>query len=505
MLLPARSDAAVAARTLKAPRVTAVSTETWILAVLVVIGAALRFATLTTQSFWFDEAQASLELHRSFGAMLHAMSARETNPPLYFVIGWLWSRPFGTGEAGLRSLSALAGTAAIPIGYLCARELVSRRAGLVTAALVAVSPFMLWYSQEAREYMLLAALSGASLLYFAKARRKPSTENATLWAAFSALALLTHFFATFLVAAEAVWLVYVVRSRAIVIAVGAVSLAEAALLPLLFTHATNSLLGFIKSTPLTIRLQQVPVAFGLGTLYQSSLVNDGLLAAAVLAAVLIVLLVIGAGGRELRGAGTAAALAGCVVLVPLAFALFGEDYYIVRALMPAWIPLVVVIAAASTAQRARLPGAVLVMIVLAGFIYAQVRISDSPQYQRPDWRGVAHALGKATGARAIVAYDGTFAVDPLAIYLARVPWPGASTAPVTVAEVDVVGRIFQTSPARLPPGTKLLARTAVDGFLVDRFSVAPAWSLTPAAIGARAAALLGPAPAAPAVLVQGAA
>ena len=32
---------------------------------------------------------------------------------------------------------------------------------------------MIWYSQEAREYMLLAALSGASLLYFARAWRDP--------------------------------------------------------------------------------------------------------------------------------------------------------------------------------------------------------------------------------------------------------------------------------------------------------------------------------------------
>ena len=93
--------------------------------------------------------------------MFSSMVVHETNPPLYFVLGWLWARVFGTGEVGLRSLSALIGTAVIPIAYLCGRELVSRRAGLVAAALVALSPFMIWYSQEAREYMLLAALCGA--------------------------------------------------------------------------------------------------------------------------------------------------------------------------------------------------------------------------------------------------------------------------------------------------------------------------------------------------------
>ena len=177
MLVPARSDAAVAARTSRALRVASTSVEAWLLAGVVAVGAWLRFATLGAQSYWFDEAQAAHELHLSLGSMFSSMVVHETNPPLYFVLGWLWARPFGTSEVGLRSLSALIGTAVIPIAYLCGRELVSRRAGLVAAALVALSPFMIWYSQEAREYMLLAALCGLSLLYFARAWREPSRHS----------------------------------------------------------------------------------------------------------------------------------------------------------------------------------------------------------------------------------------------------------------------------------------------------------------------------------------
>ena len=129
MLVPARSDAAVAARTSRALRVASSSVEAWLLAGVVAVGAWLRFATLGAQSYWFDEAQAAHELHLSFGSMLSSMVVHETNPPLYFVLGWLWARVFGTGEVGLRSLSALLGTAVIPIAYLCGRELVSRRAG----------------------------------------------------------------------------------------------------------------------------------------------------------------------------------------------------------------------------------------------------------------------------------------------------------------------------------------------------------------------------------------
>jgi uncharacterized membrane protein len=472
--------------------------EPWILALLIVVGAVLRFSTIASQSYWFDEAQAAHEFSLSLGAMFHSMIVHETNPPLYFALGWVWAKVFGNGEAGLRSLSALAGCAVIPIAYLCGRELVSKRAGLVAAAFAAVNPFMIWYSQEAREYMLLAALSGLSLLFFAKALRDPSGRRLAWWALFSALAVLTHSFAAFLVAPEAVWLIYVARSRTSVLAAAAVAAVQAALLPFLLTHATTSLLGFIKATPLSMRIRQVPVAFGMGTLYQSSLVNYGLLAAALLLVALILLLVAGAPRDELRGAGVLAVLTGCVLLIPLLVALAGKDYYIPRALMPAWIPLAVLIGAACTARRARLPGGALAVALLGVFIYAQVRVQSNSLYQRPDWRGVAAALGDSPSTRAVVLYDG-LGTDPLTFYLPRVAW-SQSRAAVTVREVDVVGSTWQRVTGA--PGARLISRRAVDGYLVARFALASPWHLTPSEIAVRAQSLLGPAPPLPAVLVQ---
>jgi mannosyltransferase len=505
MLVQARSDAAVAARTSRALRVASSSVEAWLLAGVTAVGAWLRFATLGAQSYWFDEAQAAHELHLSFGSMVSSMVVHETNPPLYFVLGWLWAHVFGTGEVGLRSLSALVGTAVIPIAYLCGRELVSRRAGLVAAAFAALNPFMIWYSQEAREYMLLAALCGLSLLYFARAWRDPSGRNIAWWAVFSALAVLTHFFAGFLVAPEALWLLYVIRNRAIALAVGAVAAVQVALLPLLISQAGNTLLGFISGTRLSTRIQQVPVAFGLGNLYESPAVRYGLLGAAVLAGAVIVLLLIGSDSKELRGTAAAAALAAVLLVVPLVLALVGVDYYIPRALMPAWIPLAVVVAAACTARRARVAGATLAVILLASFVYAQVKISDSPQYQRPDWRDVARALGTASGTRAIVAYDGSLATDPLAIYLPRVPWTETSAGPVTIGEVDVVGYRWQALGRPLPAGARLISTKAVHDFVVDRFSIDPSRTLTRAQISATAGSLLGPSVVGAAVLVQNAA
>jgi mannosyltransferase len=509
MLIPARTGAVAGGRWESLAWLSQTQAQTWLWAGVTVLAAVLRFTTLTSQSFWLDEAQAVHELHLSFGGMLSAWSATEWNPPLYLLIAWPWAKVFGTGEFGLRSLSALLGTAVIPITYLCGRELVSRRAGLAAGALAALSPFMIWYSQEAREYMLLAALSGMSLLLFARTWRSRSRRQLVWWAVFSGLALLTQYFAAFLIAAEGIALLYRARTRATVVAIAVLALLEVALIPHVFSHIVHPA-RFIVIVPLAIRVQQVPVAFGLNTLdYQSSIVSYGLLGAAVLAIAVIVLLVIGAQTAELRGAGLAALMAAAVLLVPLVLALLGHDDYLARGLMPGWIPLAVVIGAACSATGARRAGAALFVVLAAMFVYAGVRIDGDPQYQRKPWSRIADALGKSPVPRAVavLADDGEFAAGPLSIYLPRVAWAGPgqklndSPALVTVSELDILGTTYQTLANPLPGGVKQIASRSVDGYDVYRFRLAHPVPLTRAQLGDQALTLLSPAPR-PVVMIQ---
>jgi hypothetical protein len=171
--------------------------------------------------------------------------------------------------------------------------------------------------------------------------------------------------------------------------------------------------------------------------------------------------------------------------------------------MPAWIPLAVVIGAACTASRARVAGAALAALLAVSFVAASIRIGNNAQYQRPNWRGVASALGAPIAQRAIVVYDAQLATDPLELYLRGVPWGGgAGPGAVRVSEVAIVGSPFDTPPSQLPAGTSMLSRRVVDGYLVERVRLAQPQALTSAEIAARAGTLLGPAPPAPAVLVQ---
>src|SRR4051794_20115947 len=178
----------------------------WIVAGLTVLAAVLRFATLGVQSYHHDEVvTASRILRDGFGHAMDAVGFSESAPPFYYALAWVWTQVTGTGEYGLRSLSALPGVATVPLGYLFGRALRDRRTGIAAAALIAVNPMLLWYSQEARAYSLLVLLAAASALFFVRALDDGRRRDFALWGAFSGLALATHYFAVFPIAIEVLW------------------------------------------------------------------------------------------------------------------------------------------------------------------------------------------------------------------------------------------------------------------------------------------------------------
>ena len=479
-------------------RLRSVSVEGWIVAGLVLAAAVIRIVVIDNQSFWADEALTAYEARLGFGPMLSVVQHVETTPPLYFVLIWFWGHLFGTGEIALRSLSTIAGIALVPVAYLATRELAGRRAGVLAAAFVAFNPFLIWYSQEARAYMLLTLLSGLSFLWFARARREPGTRNLTWWAVWSALALTTHFFAAFLVAAEAIWLLRVTRSRAVVSAVAAVAIVELATLPFAFADTSHGT-GWIGAIPRINRVSQAISEWGASILFRRTSIASGMLAGIAVAA-LVALLTIWAGDRRTKDAVKVGAAIGALVwFVPLLLGFLGQDYFLSRNVMPAVIPFTVVLGAACTAPRARLIGGALAAVLLALFAYATVRVQTHPYLERPNWHAVARALGPAEVPRAVFAADGTTA-DPLKIYLPGAAWSESLHRRLVIGEIDVVGATkklalqaaaptptgsrghFETvglAPAaragrpvpalETPVGTVRLVRRRVDNWVIARF------------------------------------
>src|SRR5436853_5513363 len=109
-----------------------------------VIGALLRFATLGAKSYWGDEISTLFLVRRGFGSMLGGIARLESTPPLYYELAKIWHAIAGNEAAAMRALPATFGCAVIPVAYLAARELVSSRAALITAMLVAVNPMLVW-------------------------------------------------------------------------------------------------------------------------------------------------------------------------------------------------------------------------------------------------------------------------------------------------------------------------------------------------------------------------
>lgn len=379
------------------------ATTPWLpLTAIVLLAAALRFSTLATQSVWFDEA-ATWELMRlPLGEMLGQLPDKESNPPLYYVLEWLWTRAFGDGEWGLRSLSALLGTLTVPIAYGIGRRIGGVRAGLATAALIAVNPLLVWFSQEARSYELVVFLSAASLLLFLRALDDERPRVLAWWAVASALALGSHYFAAFVLAPQVAWLLWRhPRRRAAIGAIAGIAVVGFALLPMLVEQRGNPY--DIAGASIAVRLLQIPKQFLLG--YRGPLaLPTGLLAAALIAGGAL-LLVRFAAPRVRERALLVGAIGLIGIALPLAGAVVGADYLNARNVIPALVPLAAALGAGFTVPRpalvARL-GLGLLAALCAISIAIVLAVAADKQYQRPDWKGLARALGSSGEPRVLV-------------------------------------------------------------------------------------------------------
>lgn len=399
--------------------------------------AVLRFWRLAHQGFWFDEANTALLVRFSPGRMLGLLPQTESTPPLYYCLAWVWARVFGFGEAGLRSLSAVAGVLTVPVAYGIAAKLVSRRAGLIAAALVTTSPLLIWYSQEARSYALVVFLCSLTLLAFAWALASPAPRSLAAWVLICALALATHYFALLAVVPEAAWLLYVHRRRrAVQVAVGVVSLAGAALIPLAISQKGTGNSAWIAKIPLHIRLSQLIPQFLLGFGAPAGRWLRTLDAALVLAA--LALLVWRGGRAERRGALLAAGVAAAGAVIMAVVMVVGVDDLITRNIIVLWLPLALVVAAGLAAPRVRRTGAAIAAVLCATGVVAAVGVAVDRNLERPDWRPVAAALGPvAPGADRAILIQHYRTLLPLSLYLSHLRF--LRHGAVRVDQLDVIG------------------------------------------------------------------
>lgn len=400
---------------------------------LLLLAVALRFATLGVQSLDPDEAFTAEIARKSLGGALSQVPHTESSPPLYYLAVWLWAKLFGTSAWGLRSLSALAGVALVPVVYALGTSLKSARTGLIAAAFATVSPLLVWYSQEARAYMLFLLLATAAVLLFVRGRL-------WWWALASAAALATHYFAVIVVLPMAAWLLWT-RRRSAAWPVAAVVLAGLALLPLALHQSAHVSRPWAIGLSASDGLLATGQSFLVGLEWTWLIHRPGVIVLALLAVAMAWR------ARHHREALLPAAIAAVALILPFLSSLVGPKYFTPGNELPAWPLIAVVLAIGATRLLAAAACILMLAITLAGPL--------DPALQRDDWRNLVGSLQPAP--RGIVVLNG-FEDTPVVRYYLK-----DQTTAYPVPEIAVIGRPAEAGFAFVTP--PLPGMTAVGGKL----------------------------------------
>ena len=206
----------------------------WKLALVAVLAFALRAWHLGARSLWLDEGVSIGLARMSWHEFARALYTREANMSLYYLLLRGWAR-LGDSEFFLRLPSVICGTAAVVIFTIFVARLLGQKVAFITGLLLSVSVLHIRYTRELRSYGVLILLLALSWLVYERAVKKGDSRSLLLWALVSAAAIYAHFFASLIIAAQLLCLLFAGLSRErLVRFIGAAVLISIIALPLLF-------------------------------------------------------------------------------------------------------------------------------------------------------------------------------------------------------------------------------------------------------------------------------
>lgn len=222
---------------------------------LLLLGFGLRMVNLN-QSFWLDEAAQVIESSRPLLAQFDLSS--DFHPPLFHLLLHFWMY-FGKSEMYVRILPVVLGLLSMYFTYKVAEELTDKKSALLALFFIAIAPYHMWYSQEARPYMLFVVTSIASLYYLIRKE----------WFAYSVVLILmlyTLYFAPFVIFGQIATLL-IIDKKSFVKGLKSVVIAAIAFLPWLpsFIHqldvgTSGALMGWTGVVSVAV-LKVIPLTF----------------------------------------------------------------------------------------------------------------------------------------------------------------------------------------------------------------------------------------------------
>jgi uncharacterized membrane protein len=462
---------------------TSRNTALLVLVALILAGLTLRLAV--PRGIWLDEAisihQARLSLHDLFRNLYYG----DRQPPLYHLTLWLTIRAFGHSEFAVRLPSLIAGTLVIPVLYALGRELYDRRTGLIAAAFAAVSPLLVWYSQEVRTYELVALFGLLALLTQLRVIRKPTMLN---WAAYilaTAALLWSHYFGLLLIGVQQLVFVGVLVQRkrsgepvkplALGFAYSAAVLVMALVPLLVFAHHQYQVTSGAAGSPsgtydyLSFYSVLANMAWSLWG-YQPD-ATTVLLAAMWPLFLLASLVLLGRGGSRQTMSLAAAAIALVVLLIVVSA--FDRSYFEVRNFL-ILVPLVLLLIARLVSGWIRQPRT---RLLVAGGVALTLLIGLADQQLNDanprlfDFRGAIEDIEANAGSNGLVLVepsDVRYVLEYYAPNLRSQPLSAPITAATEASPVFVLAS-FQGNKAFFDQTNKVVGRLTFFRTLVRRF------------------------------------
>lgn len=366
----------------------------WAASVFVVVFALVNNGR---HSMWLDETFSAYFANRRFKPLLYQLATDEANMGPYYLLLWAWRR-FGNSDVWLRSLSIIGTVAAIWLVWAVVSRWASRAAAAAAVCMLALNPFMLTWTVQARGYTFVVALSVLGLWLAEQVRLTSSVKYAIAFGVNSTVLVATNLASVFIVLAQVCCIIVYGKRQRLVRPLGIGALVSSVLFaPFAYAFLTNrdqvrwipelSLEGFVRSTWAALGSHTAAAALLLGC-----------------AALLVRL-------RDQRTRPvTALVLASAAggVLGLAAFSLVVQPLFIDRYLIGV-LPIATIgaVLAFDGLRAARLRTAALAVLPLAVLMGAVLDPSATTQRTLEDFRGAARRIDAAAAAGdAVINVDG---------------------------------------------------------------------------------------------------
>ena len=367
----------------------------------------LRAYHLGAQSLWFDEAFSIDYARRGWETWLagqttvQGITVVELHPPLYFALLQFWLTLAGASEFAVRFASLVCGVLLVPLAFVTGRRLFSGRAGLLAALFVTISPFLVYYSQEARPYIQPTFLAWLAFYVFLRAGER--WLDWALYALATLAAVNLHYYAAWPTLAQGIYLL-LCRRRSFprwLVAVLAVALLYTPLLPTMLHQLGNYGVYWEGQIGLEVILRRAMAAFGAGLTADPAW---GLLSCVLLLLPAVVALLNGLLSRPREELDRVFMLALYLVVPLLAVYLAGllkpkfHERFVIVAAPALYLLAARGLDALAGDQLARwrrirlVAGAMVGVLILVAVILPLGNLYFNPAYARDDYRAVAAAI-----------------------------------------------------------------------------------------------------------------